>query len=74
MSKETQRSRVMAHLVNVGPITNFEAIGDLGILHLASRISELKRDGAPIRKEMVTVKNRFGEDCRVARYSLEGTA
>ena len=67
----TQCERVMDYLEKhpLG-ITQFEAIKDLGILRLASRISDLRRQNIKIDREMVTVKNRFGEDCCVARYTL----
>lgn len=51
-------------------VTQFEALTDLGILRLASRISELRDEGYPIEKEMVTVINKYGEKCSVARYRL----
>lgn len=74
MSKTTQCVRVLAYLDEHGSITQFEAIPELGVLRLASRISDLKKLGYPIKGEFITVKNRFGEDCRVKRYSLEVAA
>lgn len=50
-------------------ITQIEALNELGILRLASRISELKDDFL-IVKETETVMNRFGEECRIKRYRL----
>ena len=38
---------------------------DLGILRLASRISELKKAGVPIRRDWAKVTNRHGETCNV---------
>jgi hypothetical protein len=58
---------------NHGYITQFQATSDLGVLRLASRISDLKKLGYPIKGEFVAVKNRFGETCRVKRFSLEVT-
>lgn len=57
-------------LAHAEGITQIEALNSLGILRLASRISELKDQGYPIEREMVKVTNRFGEGCRVARYTL----
>lgn len=51
-------------------VTQLEALSELGILRLASRISELKRDGEVISKRMVDVTNKYGEVCRVAQYRL----
>lgn len=46
-------------------------IRDLGVMRLASRISELRKNGVLIEDKMITVKNRFEEECRVKRYSLK---
>ena len=46
-----------------------EAFG-LGITRLASRVHDIKSFGITVNKEMVTVRNRKGEDCRVARYTI----
>ena len=51
-------------------ITQVEASNELGILRLASRISELRDEGFCIAKDMVLVTNRYGEKCKVARYRL----
>lgn len=66
----TQCERIMRHLQEVGSITSAEAMAEYGIYRLASRISDLKRLGVPIRKEMVSSKNRYGELAYFARYSL----
>jgi hypothetical protein len=65
-----QNERILDYMDKHGSITQFEAY-QLGILRLASRISDMRRLGYSISREMVVVKNRFEEDCRVARYSLE---
>lgn len=68
----TQCDRLIDYLAThpIKGITQIEALNELGILRLASRISELREDGYQIKREMVTVKNRFGESCVVARYRL----
>lgn len=70
MSKRTQAQRVLDYIDEFGSITQFEALRDLGVMRLASRISDLKKQGYPIKSEVVAVKNRFDEDCYVSRYSL----
>lgn len=70
MSKATQAERVLAYMDEFGSITQFQAMQDLGVMRLASRISDLKKLGYPIQSEVVTVKNRFDEDCYIKRYSL----
>lgn len=70
MSKATQAERVLDYMEKFGSITQYEALQDLGVMRLASRISDLKKKGYPIRSEVVAVKNRFDEDCYISRYSL----
>lgn len=70
MSKVTQAERVLAYIEEFGSITQYEALRDLGVMRLASRISDLKKQGFPIRGEVISVKNRFDEDCYIKRYSL----
>ena len=70
MSKATQAQRVLAYMEQYGSITQYEALRDLGVMRLASRISDLKKKGYPIKSEVVAVKNRFDEDCYIKRYSL----
>ena len=68
----TQEDRVMDYLKkHPQGITQFEAISQLGILRLASRISDLRSQGVRISSERIKVKNRFNEDCYVANYKLE---
>lgn len=71
MSKLTQAQRVLNYIDEFGSITQFEAFRDLGVMRLASRISDLKKHGYPIQSDVVAVKNRFDEDCYIKRYSLE---
>lgn len=68
----TQTDRVLRHLEDYGSITSLIAMREYGIMRLASRISDLKKRGVPIRKETVRGKNRYGEPTRYAKYSLGG--
>lgn len=70
--KPTQNERIIEYIKYFGSITQFEAFRDLGVMRLASRISDLKRNGYPIVSKIEKVKNRFGEVCRIKRYSLKG--
>ena len=69
-SKPTQAQRVLAYMEEFGSITQVEALKDLGVMRLASRISELKKKGYGITCQMVKVENRWGEKCSVKRYSI----
>ena len=66
----TQCERIMRHLQDYGSITSLEAMEEYGIMRLASRISDLKSQGAPIEKETVCGKNRYGEKTSFAKYRL----
>lgn len=68
----TQAQRVLAYIEEHGSITQFDAFTELGIMRLASRISDLRRIGVPIISETEKVKNKFGETCHIKRYSLKG--
>ena len=41
-----------------------------GISRAAARVCELRQQGHAIVTTMIVTQNRFGDDCRVARYSL----
>ena len=41
----TQVERVMLYMQKHGSITQFEAMNDLGVMRLASRISDIKKTG-----------------------------
>lgn len=66
----TQCETILRHMEECGSITSWEAMQEYGIMRLASRITDLKRAGIPIKREMVTQKNRHGESISYARYSL----
>lgn len=66
----TQCERIQRHLEDFGSITSLEAMQEYGIMRLASRISDLKKSGVPIQKEMVKGKNRYGERTAYAKYTL----
>lgn len=70
-SKPTQNQRILDYIDEFGSITQLEALRDLGVMRLASRVSDLKRCGYPITSTIVSVSNRYGEKCRIKRYSLE---
>lgn len=69
-NKPTQAQDVLDYMKNHGSISIREAIYDLGITRLASRIYELKRKGVQIKSETETVKARNGRTTFVSRYSL----
>jgi hypothetical protein len=69
--KMTQREQIIDYLHQFGSITPMEAFADLGITKLATRISEMRKDGKEFKIESVKSTNRFGKTVRYAKYSLK---
>lgn len=67
----TQEQRVVNYIHQFGSITALEAMRDLGIYRLASRICDLKEGGYEFERDLVKVENRYGETTRVARYRIK---
>lgn len=69
----TQRDAIIDYIEDFGSITPMEAFADLGITKLATRISEMRKDGMRFKIEMIKSKNRYGKTVHYARYSfMEG--
>lgn len=66
----TQREAIIDYIETFGSITPMEAFADLGITKLATRISEMRRDGMTFNIEMVSTKNRYGKTVNYAKYSF----
>lgn len=69
-SNPTQNQRILDYIDEFGSITQLEALRDLGVMRLASRISDLKKQGYPVVSTMESINNRYGEKCFVKRYSI----
>jgi hypothetical protein len=67
----SQNDRLLAHLRSFDTVQPILAWSQLGIYRLASRICDLRNAGHNIEKRMVIVTNRWGEEVRVAEYTLE---
>ena len=67
----TQREQILDYLQRFETITPMQAFSDLGITKLATRISEMRRDGMEFNIEMIKGKNRLGKHMRYAKYSLK---
>lgn len=67
----TQCERVLKYLDDFGSINPLQAMADLGVMRLAARVSNLKKDGYPISRRMVVAKNRYGETICFAEYRME---
>ena len=68
--KTTQERRILDYMSDFGSITQIEALRDLGVMRLASRVSDLKSKGYEIISKREKVKNRYGEDCTINRYYM----
>ena len=66
----TQCERIIDYINEFGSITPMQAFSDLGITKLATRVSEMKKEGIEFDQEMVESKNRFGEKVSFMKYSL----
>ena len=66
----TQKQRLLGYLQtheSINPLTAWQV---LGIYRLASRVSDLKKDGVLIGNRGKKVTNQYGEKCTVADYYL----
>lgn len=70
--KVSQCEKIVRYMQQNGSITQLDALREFGCMRLASRISDLKRQGVAVKREMETSKNRYGEPVSYARYTLEG--
>ena len=67
----TQCERILDYIAEQGSITQLDALREFGCMRLASRISDLKRQGIPIKRTMESAKNRYGEPISYARYTIK---
>lgn len=68
---QKQTDRLMAYLDKNKTITPMQGWNDLGIYRLSDTVYKLRKSGVAISTKVATVKNRFNESCRVAKYVLE---
>ena len=64
----SQCERILQYLDDFGSISAAQAMSDLGVYRLASRIHDLKRMGVNIQSETMTGKNRYGEATHFSVY------
>ena len=67
-----QTERILKYINDFGSITSLQAMQDLGVMRLASRITDLKQAGYEIDSEFVHSKNRYGEPMKYKRYYMKG--
>jgi len=64
----TQCERILKYMDDFGTISAAQAMIDLGVYRLASRIHDIKRMGIEIESETRTGKNRYGESTHYSVY------
>lgn len=71
METQNQKQLVLDYMKSYGSIEPMQALRDLGVYRLASRISDLRKEGHSIRKEMQSQISRItGRVVSYAKYSL----
>jgi len=62
-----QKTKILTYLKSGRRLTVLKALKLFGVYALSQRIGNLKREGHPIKVEMITLKN----EKRIAEYSLK---
>ena len=65
-----QKERILHYLQQGQKLNRLVSWSRLGVLEAPARISELRADGHPIKTEMKTVHNRYGEKVSIAEWSM----
>lgn len=67
-----QHERIRKYMDKHGSISPMEAILELGITKLATRMSEMIRNGEKVIKRTETGVNRYGDKIHYVRYTKAG--
>ena len=67
-----QMQAILEHLQKYGTITSMEAIQKYGCTRLADKIMKLKERGYIINTVMMEGTNRYGDECKFAKYVYRG--
>lgn len=70
MARATQCERIIKYIEDFGSITSLDAMKDLGVMRLASRINEIKKMGYVIKAVTEKGKNRYQEPTHYTRYFI----
>ena len=65
-----QTERVLDYIHQFGSISSYEAFIDLGIVRLASRIHDLRKEGYEFKVSWIKKRNRFGDVVTFKQYRL----
>lgn len=73
MGDLTQEDMVLGYLMkHKEGMTSKMAYDKFGIMQMPKRILTLRRKGYAIKSTPKTVKNRWGKNCHIVVYTLEG--
>lgn len=67
--KKNQRQRVLEYLQDGGVLTDYDGGRKIGVGAVRSRVSELIKDGVPIEKSWIVIKNQYGTS-RIRAYRM----
>ena len=67
-----QRTEILSYIKQFGSITRLEAMRDLGVAELSSRIGELEAQGYSFERKTESFITRLGKKSHFTRYSLKG--
>lgn len=68
--RPTQCDRIVKYIKDFGSISTWQAMTDLGIARLASRVHDLKKKGYSFKVERINTFNRYGEKTYYFKYSF----
>lgn len=67
----TQNEKILRYMqTHKRGITPLQAMDRFGCMRLSGRIHDLREMGYDISSNLVEVKNRYGDTCRVSQYRL----
>lgn len=64
------QNQLLLQALRQRPMTALEILDSLGIARASARVYDLRQAGHDVRSRTITVRNRRGQACRVAEYSL----
>ena len=68
----TQEARALKYFqTHKNGLTSIDFLTKLAIYRASDVVYKLRKEGYPIRMERKKVRNRYGETCNVAYYTLE---
>ena len=66
----SQKKRILDYLKAGKVLTRLNSWDALGVIEAPARICELRQEGHDIDTQMITVTNRYGENVRVAKWTM----